>query len=420
MAEQWITIARASDKKVFDFLQDGLKSFSGSSATVGLVGIEQGFNLRDPDHQSLLELALSQTTPQIRLATFNFEGTSVQYFRGTSQAEARPTNAIFDQIKITTRNQQGQDFKEAIRLANFVQSSFDSIGPGSGKQEDGEVDAEIRALHHSLLEKLEAAATTQLQLNQKHAAEIDELLARRLTELDERLRTERARLEEEYLNKENALRLREDDLEQRKKTLDDRDHTHARRELRRDLQKIAEQRSENFRLTSGTRQLRLPIHATLIALIIVLGAINVLFFYNVNYEALLIPTLVKQTLLAATLLATTFFYVRWMNRWFEEHSTAEFLLKQFQLDIDRASWVVETSLEWRRDQKSEIPSYLLEGIARNLFNFDRKEGATERATAIDDLASALVGNASNVRLKAGENEISIDRRGLNRLAKSEG
>jgi hypothetical protein len=28
------------------------------------------------------------------------------------------------------------------------------------------------------------------------------------------------------------------------------------------------------------------------------------------------------------------------------HASAEFLLKQFELDIDRASWVVETAMEW--------------------------------------------------------------------------
>jgi hypothetical protein len=50
------------------------------------------------------------------------------------------------------------------------------------------------------------------------------------------------------------------------------------------------------------------------------------------------------------------------------HASAEFLLKQFELDIDRASWVVETAMEWHRDQQAEIPAPLLEGITRNLFS----------------------------------------------------
>ena len=111
------------------------------------------------------------------------------------------------------------------------------------------------------------------------------------------------------------------------------------------------------------------------------------------------------------------FYIRWLNRWFEQHAAAEFLLKQFELDIDRASWVVETAMEWRRDQNAEVPAPLLEGITRNLFS-DRGD-SSETHSAADDLASALVGNASQLKLRMGENEVSFDRKGLAGLGKAE-
>lgn len=106
-----------------------------------------------------------------------------------------------------------------------------------------------------------------------------------------------------------------------------------------------------------------------------------------------------------------------MNRWFEQHASAEFLLKQFELDIDRASWVVESAMEWRRDQQAEIPAPLLEGITRNLFA-DRTDPASAHSAA-DDLASALVGNASQLKLRLGENELNFDRKGLTTLGKAE-
>jgi len=65
---------------------------------------------------------------------------------------------------------------------------------------------------------------------------------------------------------------------------------------------------------------------------------------------------VKQGVAAVAIIGAILYYVRWMNRWFEQHAAAEFWLKQFQLDIDRASWVVETALEWRKEQKTEISS----------------------------------------------------------------
>jgi hypothetical protein len=86
-----------------------------------------------------------------------------------------------------------------------------------------------------------------------------------------------------------------------------------------------------------------------------------------------------------------------------------------RLDIDRASWVVETA--WRRDQQAEIPAPLLEGITRSLFS-DRNDAA-QAHSAPDDLASALVGNASQLKLKMGGNELNFDRKGIAGLGKTE-
>ena len=85
--------------------------------------------------------------------------------------------------------------------------------------------------------------------------------------------------------------------------------------------------------------------------------------------------------------------------------------------MDRASWVVETALEWRRAEKSEIPVPLLEGVTRNLFAQDETKSPNQ--SAVDDLASALVGQASAVKVRLGDNEISLDRKGLKGLAKTE-
>jgi hypothetical protein len=158
---------------------------------------------------------------------------------------------------------------------------------------------------------------------------------------------------------------------------------------------------------------------TLITFLLLLNAAYLERFSSIDINvvsAVFIRTLIKQGVLAAIFVGAVLYYVRWMNRWFEEHSSAEFLLKQFQLDVDRASRVVETALEWRRDQKAEIPSPLLDGITRNLFI---QREAPEKSSGVDDLASALVGNASQVKVKLGDSEVSLDRKGLNKLAKTE-
>ncbi|MDW9434542.1 hypothetical protein NKY71_01735 [Sinorhizobium meliloti] len=65
--------------------------------------------------------------------------------------------------------------------------------------------------------------------------------------------------------------------------------------------------------------------------------------------------------------------LRWMNRWFERLSENEFQLKQFELDITRAQWVVETAFEWKMSPQSPIPNPILENISRNLFANSEKD-----------------------------------------------
>jgi len=108
-----------------------------------------------------------------------------------------------------------------------------------------------------------------------------------------------------------------------------------------------------------------------------------------------------------------------MNRWFERHSELEFQLKQFELDIDRATWVVETALEWRQEQHSTIPNHLLESISRNLFSRSDKDEGSDMHPA-DYLASALLGKASALRLALpGGRELEYGPRALKEVSKAE-
>jgi hypothetical protein len=116
------------------------------------------------------------------------------------------------------------------------------------------------------------------------------------------------------------------------------------------------------------------------------------------------------TFLAA---GTAVWFLRWLTHWSARHADAEFQLRQLELDIARASWVVETTLEWKASQDTSIPDPLLDAISRNLFvaGEARNESADSPA---DHLASALLGDASKVKLKSGDHEIEYDRAAIKR------
>jgi hypothetical protein len=127
----------------------------------------------------------------------------------------------------------------------------------------------------------------------------------------------------------------------------------------------------------------------------------------------LISTFVKQSLATLTLVAAAIYYVRWLMRQHLRYLESDDEIRKYQVDFERASWVVETALEWRRDQATQIPSSLLEAISRRLFVFDQRPDSVD-AAPVDLLASALLGSASKVRLHTPIADVEIDGKQLRR------
>lgn len=99
----------------------------------------------------------------------------------------------------------------------------------------------------------------------------------------------------------------------------------------------------------------------------------------------------------------------------------EFRLRWLELDIERASWVLEMALEWREGAEgaeSEIPPVLLEKFTQNLFA-DNVEADHTPLNPTEQLAAQLLGAASELKLKVpGGSELTLDRKSVKKLDKS--
>ena len=94
---------------------------------------------------------------------------------------------------------------------------------------------------------------------------------------------------------------------------------------------------------------------------------------------------------------TAGFFVRWLNTWATKSADEEYRLKQLEIDIDRASWLVELLFESRRDKGEELPAEVIQRFSRNLFQ--THDSLEESVSAADALASALMTSAAQVKLK---------------------
>jgi hypothetical protein len=117
------------------------------------------------------------------------------------------------------------------------------------------------------------------------------------------------------------------------------------------------------------------------------------------------------------LAAALVFYIRWNDNWFRQHADEEFRLKRLELDIDRASWVVEMALEWQEEKGSIIPQELIDRLTSNLF-IDQDRRAPPKHPS-EDLASAIVAASSGLTLRIpGIGEVTLDRRGVRRFTEA--
>ena len=114
-------------------------------------------------------------------------------------------------------------------------------------------------------------------------------------------------------------------------------------------------------------------------------------------------------MLTIGLVGAILYYIRWQTRWAEQFAATENSLKQFHLDVNRANWVVETCLEWRKESDSAIPLPLIESLTRGLFT--QNDQGPPVVHPADELASALVGSASKISLAVGDSKIEYDKPG---------
>ncbi len=237
----------------------------------------------------------------------------------------------------------------------------------------------------------------------------------------------RLKYKEAHEAQQQELKKREEEFQVKESAFETHESKYIRRKIRQELKNELANRNIKFELTKGTQSLRRPIFWFSIILLSIFG-INLGFSSYSTIQILLKdsdavshgllsglwPLIAKQLLYLLAFGSTSIFFIRWNNQWFQQHAIEEFNLKQFDLDVDRASWVVELAMEWKKEMETEIPAPLLEQLTKNLFEREAvKEAVLHPA---DHLASALLGAASGVKLKLpGGGEIAYDQKGLKKL-----
>lgn len=417
-----IYIPVQSDKTIFNCFKNIAIKCDIKSLKIEIYGTHSKDISITDDVSNILE----HNTILIKSLVLTFDkDTKITFTRGTYSLDNREQkdSALHDIIKLDKSSSENYKSK-IIDIVSTIQKELKAFNPDRIINAPLSLELEqLYSLHNSMLERLETLNAELIIKSEQYRENLEKTYIDKQNEVEQQKKDFQDKLSLEHKKRSDELNKKEDELNRKFKEIDDREHTHARRQLRKDLLNEINERSKEFSLTRGTNKLRLPIHAACITLFILLiyGTIYYsqdLFNYiktveQVHTLPLLVLTL-KQIGLTLGAGATAFFYIKWLNRWFEQHSQAEFQLKQLQLDIERASWIVETSLEWKESEGSSMPIKLLESLSKNLFSNEEHKSIENASHPADMLASALIGTAaSKVKVKTDNAEIEFDGKKLN-------
>ncbi len=448
MSQQAIKIPRASDRRVVDtFIALGTEfkasSFNGNALAFAALGDYTIGQEPSAEWAQLLEL----DSEIINNLSIGIAGQSVSYVRGGEESSKSP---IYDEIRFNNVPQVPAATKLAI--VSLITRRLLSYSPDRAIVGRGmEAQEQSLAIHNATLERLEALGATIAEQTLSIRSDLEQLYQEktqtRMAELD----AEREQQKTEQLSRANDLDQRAAALNKKLEAVDDRSNTHARREIRDKMLDEVKQRVSKFDVSSSTKLKRIPVEIAMLVLIVVIATMLIYTLKEASALSMTVDRAVatltiaiesksnaaaqdasvllkdatttlsqiagdkipmywlwaRSGFLLIALVAAFIYYIKWQDKWAERHATAELQLRQFEIDISRANWVLESCLEWKKSTEDVIPTILLDRISHGVF-----VSGSEPAPVLhpaDELASALLGSASKVKLRVGDSELDFDK-----------
>ena len=228
---------------------------------------------------------------------------------------------------------------------------------------------------------------------------------------------------DEYKQQEEGhLQQRQEALKQREQELDNRQHMHARRELRERISEDFKTRVVKPVVSRAAFRMRWLVFGLTLAAGIGIGAFGIDSFGDliatggdeVNPGWLTITHAVRSVVLIALALGFVAYAISWLRSIYLDDVRAERRYEKYGHDIDRASFVIETIMEVGDKEDMQVPDAWVDGVCRNLFEDNAERGASDTP---NHALAALFETISGAKFGPEGAEFSIERRDARRFAK---
>lgn len=367
---------------------------------------------------------------QIRHAAITFENRfQVNFYRGGFETGS-PQSPFWDHIGFTDLDRSNRiEADSRLAVASIVQEHLGAFA-------DLAKAANVEDHFGRLFAQYDASLGTLRAMSSEFLVD----LAKQRADFDQAMKDERSRLQSEFNGYKTSLDMthkeRSEALAERIKEVDDSDNKHARRAIRDKMLEDVSGRIKNFGVSANTEGKRKAVRMGFILLFVTFTLLvgsgigeslhHMVYGYDIAMkqgsetaraaalEALSLDKMVAWARIVVGslgLTASIVFFIRWESMWADMHAVNEFQLQQFHVDVNRANWVIESALEWKKETQDVPPPELLAQLTKNLFSNQADTAADRVLHPADELASALLGSSSKLRLNLGGNEMEIEKPG---------
>lgn len=366
----------------------------------------------------------------------------LDFRRGVSSSatdlDPRAPSSFFDDVGVETVNDpngaKAATIVESAEFLSFVQKRLVEA-PLYDPEKDGA--SQVLNTQFSQMNQLLSEVTERVHARQ---VELDEQHRQRVNALEAEYKDLRASLDLQQERRISELDARADKLTAQEEAIDNRQHMHARRDLRDKITSEIQQRLAGTLVHRQSFWIRYGVLALMVAAGLGLGGLS--FFSLAEYTSIvrqstsiaagvtselaadirlakdMVTTgsvwylLGRAALSAFGAVAFLLYAISWLKRVYAEDVRAQRDLERYSIDLSRASWAIETIMEAKSNGDVAIPDILVAGVAKNLFDASAKS----EADGNDALASFL---KASIRGKITPNgaEFDFNNRGTTKLAK---
>lgn len=400
-----------NDREVVDLFEEVHRKFPEVSGNLRAGNVN--FSLANFDSENL-KLLKRNSGYSVRNFDLAFGKTSFSYQRENEKGSP------LAKLEMNS-NQNAKPATDEFQFSLFVLKKLGNPPPGGDASDPSNLNVQFVKIETALAGAVDQFSELQRSFHEKneslreaHTHEIERLkieLESQKEEYAERFQTERENLDAEI----EAKRL---EIEKAKKDLDDRSNTFVRRAIRSEIKESITGSLASSLFSANTASQRRPVRWAYWLFIVAAAAFTIFS----SYQIALLPSLeaatgiiliIKASVGGFTTIGLALLYLKWETTWINQQAEFERILSATRTDIDRASWVVESLLEWNREAQTPMPAELLAALTRRLFDWDAK--LEESQSPADSLASAILGSASNLKIGPNGAELDISNRGLKRL-----